>query len=250
MTFPSAEIGQTRHTAGAGPGDAAILPTCRCIWMGTVEYQRARAIQDAVAEDVRRGQAPNTLLLLEHPHVYTRGRLSREEHLLSPADELAAAGIPVYETDRGGQVTYHGPGQLVGYPIINLRQWGGGPLQYIRALEWAIVNVVRSYGIPAHTEPGLTGVWTPGGKIAAIGVKVSGGITRHGFALNVNTDLGYYRHIVPCGIVDRPVTSLAAELGGAADLEGVRQSVAREFGAAMGWGMVGCDDGGFVEMAV
>ena len=250
MTYPSAGIGQTRPTAGAAPGDAAALPTCRCLWLGTVEYQRARAIQDAVAEDVRRGQAPNTLLLLEHPHVYTRGRLSREEHLLSPANQLAAAGIPVYETDRGGQLTYHGPGQLVGYPIINLRQWGGGPLQYIRALERAIVNVVSNYGIPAHTEPGLTGVWTPGGKIAAIGVKVSGGVTRHGFALNVNTDLGYYRHIVPCGIVDRPVTSLAAELGGAAELEVVRRVVAQEFGAAMGWGIVECNDGEFVGMAV
>lgn len=243
-------IRQPRHTAEAAPGAATAPPTCHCCWLGTVEYQRARAIQDAVAEDVRNGQTPNTLLLLEHPHVYTRGRLSREEHLLSPAGQLAAAGIPVYETDRGGQITYHGPGQLVGYPIINLRQWGGGPLQYIRALERAIVSVVTAYGIPAHTEPGLTGVWTPGGKIAAIGVKVSGGVTRHGFALNVNTDLGYYRHIVPCGIADRPVTSLAAELGAAADPAAVRRALAREFGAAMGWGMVECNDGEFIEMAI
>ena len=251
MTYPSVGIGQTRPTAGAAaPGDTAVLPICRCRWLGTVEYQRACAIQDVVAEEVRRGQAPNTLLLLEHPHVYTRGRLSREEHLLSPANQLVAAGIPVYETDRGGQITYHGPGQLVGYPIINLRQWGGGPLAYIRALERAIVKTVTGYGIPAHTEPGLTGVWTPGGKIAAIGVKVSGGVTRHGFALNVNTDLGYYRHIVPCGIADRPVTSLAAELGLAADPAAAREVVAREFGAAMGWGIVECNDGEFVGMAV
>ena len=213
-------------------------PAGRCCWLGTVEYQRARALQETVAEQVRAGQAPNTLLLLEHPHVYTRGRLSRAEHLLSPATQLAAAGIPVHETDRGGQITYHGPGQLVGYPIINLRQWGHGPLQYIRALERIIVQTVTQFGIPAHTEPSLTGVWTPKGKIAAIGVKISRGITQHGFALNVNTDLTYYRHIIPCGLTTRPVTSLAAELGAAADPAAARQALTAQFGAVMGWGMV------------
>lgn len=222
---------------------------CRYCWLGTVEYRRARAIQDAVAERVRSGQSPNTLLLLEHPHTYTRGRLSREEHLLTPNDALAAAGIPVHETDRGGQITYHGPGQLVGYPIINLRQWGGGPLEYIRALERAIAATVTGYGIPAHTEPGLTGVWTAGGKIAAIGVKISRGITLHGFALNINTDLAYYRHIIPCGLTNRPVTSLAKELGATADLTAARAALVREFGAALGWGMAAGGLREFIEPA-
>ncbi len=213
--------------------------TCRYCWLGTVEYQRARAMQDDLVERVHNGLSPNTLLLLEHPHVYTRGRLSRNEHLLTPNGELAALGIPIYETDRGGQITYHGPGQLVGYPIINLRQSGLGPLQYVRALERAITETLSTFGILAHTEPGLTGVWTAGGKIAAIGVKISRGIAFHGFAVNINTDLSYYRHIIPCGITNRPVTSMAAELGAATDPAAVREALARALGQAMGWEMAG-----------
>ena len=218
---------------------------CRYAWLGMVGYPCARALQDELVNQVHDGDSPNTLLLLEHPHVYTRGRLSRDEHLLTPGDELAAAGVPVHETDRGGQITYHGPGQLVGYPIINLRIWGGGPLQYVRTLEQVIVEALADFGITAHTEPGLTGVWTAGGKIAAIGVKISRGITFHGFAINVNTDLSYYRHIVPCGITDRPVTSMAADLREEADLEAVRYSLVYRFGRAMGLRMAE----GVVEVA-
>ncbi len=207
---------------------------CRYAWLGTVGYACARALQDELVNQVHGGDSPNTLLLLEHPHVYTRGRLSRDEHLLAPCDELASAGVPVHDTDRGGQITYHGPGQLVGYPIINLRSWGGGPLQYVRTLEQVIVETLADFGITAHTEQGLTGVWTAGGKIAAIGVKISRGIAFHGFAVNVNTDLSFYRHIIPCGITDRPVTSMAAELGEDADLEAVRYSLVYRFGQAMG----------------
>ena len=206
---------------------------CRYAWLGTVEYLHARKLQDSLVNAVHDGNLPNTLLLLEHPHVYTRGRLSRDEHLLASGDELATAGVPVYETDRGGQITYHGPGQLVGYPVINLRDWGGGPLKYVRALERVIIATLADFGIAAHTEEGLTGVWTEGGKIAAIGVKISRGIAFHGFAINVSTDLSYYRHIVPCGITDRPVTSMAAELGEAADMEAVRYSLVYRFGRAM-----------------
>lgn len=211
---------------------------CRYVWLGTVEYLRARALQDDLVNAVHDGDSPNTLLLLEHPHVYTRGRLSRDEHLLASAEELATAGVPVYETDRGGQITYHGPGQLVGYPVINLRDWDGGPLKYVRTLEQVIVDVLADFGVAAHTEEGLTGVWTAGGKVAAIGVKISRGIAFHGFALNVNANLSYYRHIVPCGIADRPVTSLAAQLGATADMEAVRYSLAYRFGRAMGLRMV------------
>ncbi len=209
---------------------------CQYAWLGTVEYCRARALQDTLVNRVHDGQTSNTLLLLEHPHVYTRGRLSRDGHLLASEDELASAGIPVYDTDRGGQITYHGPGQLVGYPVINLRNWGG-PLKYVRTLEQVIVETLADFDINAHTEPGLTGVWTGGGKIAAIGVKISRGIAFHGFAINVNTDLSYYRHIVPCGITDRPVTSMAAELGEDTDPESVRYSLVYRFGKGMGWKM-------------
>ena len=210
---------------------------CRFVWLGTVEYLAARALQDSLVEQVHNGDSPATLLLLEHPHVYTRGRLSRDEHLLSSEAELAASGIPVYETDRGGQITYHGPGQLVGYPIVNLRDWGG-PLKYVRTLEQVIVDTLGDFGIDAHTEQGLTGVWTPGGKIAAIGVKIARGVAFHGFAININTDLSNYRHIVPCGITDRPVTSMAVELGEDTDAEAVRYSLVYRFARNMGMRMV------------
>ena len=207
---------------------------CRFAWLGTVGYLLARTLQDELVRSVRNGESPNTLLLLEHDHVYTRGRLSRDEHLLASEAELASAGVAIHETDRGGQITYHGPGQLVGYPVINLRGLGWGPLQYVRALEQVIVDALSGFGVEAHTEEGLTGVWTAHGKIAAIGVKISQGIAFHGFAINVNTDLSYYRHIVPCGIADRPVTSLAALLGEPVDMEAVRYGLVYRFGKTSG----------------
>ena len=210
------------------------MPSCRYCWLGTVEYLQARELQDVLVNQVHDGQSPNTLLLLEHHHVYTRGRLSRDHHLITPEYELTALGVPVHETDRGGQITYHGPGQLVGYPIINLRQLGIGPLKYVRTLEQVIINTLADFNIPAHTEPGLTGVWTTGGKIAAIGVKISRGIAFHGFALNVSTDLSYYRHIVPCGITDRPVTSMAVQLPDPVGMAQVCSALAARFGETMG----------------
>lgn len=214
------------------------LGQCQFSWLGTVDYLVARGIQDSLVNRVHDGLSPNTLLLLEHPHVYTRGRLSRDDHLLSSEDELAGAGVPVYDTDRGGQITYHGPGQLIGYPIINLREWGGGPLHYVRTLEQVIVGTLADFGIAAHTEQGLTGVWTAAGKIAAIGVKISRGITFHGFSINVNPDLSHYRHIIPCGISDRPVSSMAGLLSDEPALEDVHYSLVYHFGRAMGMGMI------------
>ena len=123
------------------------MPTCRYSWLGTVEYLRARQLQDELVNRVHDGLSPDTLLLLEHPHVYTRGRLSRDEHLLTADSELAALGVPVHETDRGGQVTYHGPGQLIGYPILNLRRLGIGPLQYVRTLEQVIVDTLADAAV-------------------------------------------------------------------------------------------------------
>ena len=211
---------------------------CQYAWLGIVDYPAACEIQAGLVDRVHEGVSPDTLLLLEHPHVFTCGRLSLDDHLLSSRNELAAAGIPVYDTDRGGQVTYHGPGQLIGYPVINLRQWGNGPLQYVRTIEEIIVATLADFGIAAHTEQGLTGVWTAEGKIAAIGVKISRGIAFHGFSINISTDLSWYRHIIPCGIADRPVTSMAELQPGEADIEAVRYSLVYRFGRAMGMRMV------------
>ena len=205
---------------------------CRFAWLGTVDYNRAWDLQRTLASQVRADTAPDTLLLLEHPHVYTRGRLSKDEHLLLPQPE----GIPVVDTDRGGQITYHGPGQLVGYPVIDLKEWGG-PLRYVRTLEQAIIATLSDFAIEAHTEDGLTGVWTNAGKIAAIGIKVSRGVAFHGFSINVNTALDYYRHIIPCGIEDRAVTSMTALLESPVDPEAVRYSLVYQFGKALGFRM-------------
>lgn len=210
--------------------------TCRATWLGTVDYLEARELQLALLEKVHAGAEPNTMLLLEHPHVYTKGRLSKQTDVLLPEQELAARGIPVYETDRGGQVTYHGPGQLVIYPIINLREWGG-PVKYVRALEQVVIATLAEMGITANCESGNTGVWTDQGKIAAIGVKISRGIAFHGLALNVNTDLSLYQNIIPCGIADRSVTSMAAILGDPVDLELVRYGMVYQFGREFGFRM-------------
>ena len=202
---------------------------CRAVWLGDMEYQEAYDLQLSLVEKVHSGQEPNTLLMLEHPHVYTKGRLSKESDVLLPEADLAAQGISVLETDRGGQVTYHGAGQLVVYPILNLKDWGG-PVKYVRTLEQVIIAVLAGIGIDAHGESGNTGVWTNQGKIAAIGVKISRGIAFHGLSLNVNTGLAYYQNIIPCGIADRPVTSMASILGSQVDMGLVRYGLVYQFG--------------------
>jgi lipoate-protein ligase B len=216
-------------------------PECHIYRLGTVNYRRAWDLQVRLAQAVHDGEQPNALLLLEHPHVYTLGRLSRPEHILLTPAELAERGIDVVETDRGGQITYHGPGQLVGYPVVNLREWGG-PLKYVRTLEQIIIKSLADFGIEAGLVEGLTGVWVGDAKIAAIGVKISRGVAYHGFAINVNTDLSYFDHIVPCGITDRKVTSLARLLGEPVDLEAVQYSVAYQFGRGMDFRMVEADE--------
>ena len=209
---------------------------CRATWLGEIGYLDARQLQLSLVEKVHSGQQPNTMLMLEHPHVYTKGRLSKESDILVPEEELTSNGIPVYETDRGGQVTYHGPGQLVVYPIVNIRGWGG-PIKYIRALEQVIIATLSEMNITATCESGNTGVWTNQGKIAAIGVKITRGIAFHGLALNVNTDLNKYRNIIPCGIADRPVTSMATILGQTVDMELVRSGLVYQFGREFGFSM-------------
>ena len=199
---------------------AAGQGACRIIRAGLVGYQEAWDWQVRIASGVRDGSQPETLLLLEHPHTYTRGRLSPDSDLLLDEATLAARGIAVVETDRGGLITYHGPGQLVAYPIIRLRpglltKRRGGPHWYVRTLEQVIISVLAEFGLPATTVEGRTGVWTSDGqrKIAAIGVKIAGGVAYHGFAINVDPDLSMFDGIIPCGITDRAVTSMAAELG-------------------------------------
>ena len=210
---------------------------CQIVRLGTLEYQRAWDLQVDLAIKVHNGTQPNTLLLLEHPPVYTKGRLSKPDDILLSEDELRRKGIGIHEVDRGGQVTFHGPGQLVAYSVVDLREWGG-PVKYVRTLERIIIDSLADFKISAETIDGITGVWVDGAKIAAIGVKISRGIAYHGFAINVATDLSYYSHIVPCGIADCPVTSMAEVLGEEVDMGMVQYSLAYQFGKGMGFGMV------------
>ncbi len=215
-------------------------PFCQVYALGVVEYRHAWQLQSDLVNAVHAGRQPNTLLLLEHLHVYTRGRLSRPEHIPLSPRQLEAQGIDVVETDRGGLVTYHGPGQVVAYPIVNLRNWGG-PLKYVRTLERVIISSLADFGIEAGVVPGLTGVWVADAKVAAIGVKISRGIAHHGFAINVNPDLTKFAQIVPCGITDRQVSSMAQLLEGTGGrlpaMSELHVSVARNFGKAMGYNM-------------
>lgn len=203
-------------------------------WMGLVPYREAWDVQLRTHEKVVDGHGPDTLLLVEHPHVYTLGRRGQEHDILIDADALERLGIEVYHTDRGGEVTYHGPGQLVGYPILNLRRWGGGPLKYVRVLERTLIETLAEFGVIAESEGHPTGVWVEDRKIAAIGVKVSRRVTTHGFALNVCPDLSYFDHIVPCGMPDSYVTSLSLELGREVAVSEVAPVLLERFGEVFG----------------
>ena len=196
--------------------------------LGRVAYQEAWSLQNRLADARRAGIEPDTLILLEHPHTYTIGRSGTRDHVFLTEDELAVRGITCLEVDRGGDVTYHGPGQLVGYPIVDL-----GPRPevgfYLRNLEGCLIDVLADFGIGAGRLAGYTGVWIADRKIAAIGVKVSQGVTTHGFALNVATDLSLFTHILPCGIADKGVTSMAVELGHAPAMRDVEDAVVAHF---------------------
>jgi lipoate-protein ligase B len=202
--------------------------------LGLVPYRKAWDIQLRMHEEVANGLRPDTMLLVEHPHVYTLGRRGQERDILVDSIELARLGGEVHHTDRGGEVTYHGPGQLVGYPILNLRRWGGGPLKYVRALERTLIETLAEFGVGAESEGHPTGVWVEDRKIAAIGVKVSRRVTTHGFALNVCPDLSYFDHIVPCGMPESRVTSLSVELGREMAVSEVAAVLVERFGAVFG----------------
>ena len=198
--------------------------------LGVVSYADGLDLQAELVVARRAGDIPDTLLLLEHPHVITLGSGSRREHVLADADERAARGIELFETGRGGDVTYHGPGQLVAYPVLDLKPDRKDLHRYLRDLESMLIRVAGAFTIDALRSEGLTGVWTDVGKLAAIGVRVSSGwITSHGVALNVSTDLDYFQTIVPCGIADREVTSLERELGRSVPMDEASEALVEAF---------------------
>jgi len=232
------------------------------IQLGLVDYETALTLQQSLVELRKQERIADTLLLLEHPPVITLGRNAKAQNLRASAAELGARGVQIFECDRGGDITLHGPGQLVGYPIFNLRAFTDehgnrktlGAVEYVRRLEEALIRTCGDLGITTERVKGLTGVWTvndspqrhrdtemdklhPQAKIAAIGVHISRAVTSHGFALNVNNDLDYFNLIIPCGIADRPVTSIAKEIqerrslrDEVPDLQEVAHTVARNFG--------------------
>lgn len=213
------------------------------LYLSRVDYSTALELQQTIVNLIKEGRISHTLLLLEHPPVITLGRNASEANIVASKEFLASKGVELVETNRGGDVTFHGPGQLVGYPIFDLRAFTPrvGIVDFVRKIEEALIRTCGDLGVVAHRISGLTGVWienNPPGKIGAIGVHVSRGVTSHGFALNVTTDLEYFKLIVPCGITDKPVTSLALEMAqtfvGKAmkvpSLESVAELAARNFG--------------------
>jgi len=216
------------------------------IQLGRVDYSTALKLQHTLVELRKARRITDALLLLEHLPVITLGRNAKRANVLVSEDQLARAGVEIFECDRGGDVTYHGPGQLVGYPIFDLRGFTPrlGAVEFVRKLEEMLIRTCADFGVATHRVRGMTGVWTlrNEAKIAAIGVHISRGVTSHGFALNVSTDLDHFKLIVPCGIGNKPVTSLDAALGAAypgiavkpLTLDEVSESIARNFGRAFG----------------
>lgn len=199
--------------------------------LGLTSYQAALDLQQRLVEQRKREEIPDQLLILEHSHVITMGRNGHDENLLAPPDLLARAGIEFHHTNRGGDVTYHGPGQIVGYPILDLREWKRDVVAYVRAIEEVLIQAVGQFGIVGKRVAGATGVWvdSPEGmaKVAAIGVHISRWVTSHGFALNLDPDLSYFRYIVPCGLT-KPVSSMRA-LGCLASRQEVADALTRSF---------------------
>ncbi len=219
------------------------------IQLGTLDYATGLSLQQRLVELRKEGRIGDVLLLLEHAPVITLGRNAKQKNIVASRELLAQRGVEIFECDRGGDVTFHGPGQLVGYPIFDLRELPTpegkrktlGAIEYVRRLEEVLIRTCADFAIPAKRICGLTGVWTASGrvsldasddeaKIAAIGVHISRAVTSHGFALNVNTDLDYFNLIIPCGITAKPVTSMAKELGRLISLQDVAHSLSRNVG--------------------
>ena len=204
--------------------------TCLAVFLGPVEYLRAIELQMQVCQTKKQGFEEDVLLLLEHPPTITLGRNGKWTHLLASDHELNLRGVGRFEVDRGGDITFHGPGQLVGYPILQLAKEERDVRRYMRDLEEALIRLLADYGIMAARQEGLTGVWTSRGKIAALGVHISRWITRHGFALNISTDLSCFDWIVPCGVSGRGVASMSSILDRQVELREVAEKFVCEFG--------------------
>lgn len=203
--------------------------------LGSIDYQEAWDLQKETLDLRVKRKIPDVLYLLEHPNTYTLGKTADRKHLVGSQDYLLKNKISVYDIDRGGDITYHGPGQIVGYPIINLTDWIKDTHKYLRSLEEAIIKTCAEYGITAGREPKYTGVWVDDRKIAAIGIKVSRWITMHGFAFNVNTDLSFFSGIIPCGISDKYVTSISEEIHGKVDINEVKLKLVKYFRSIFGY---------------
>jgi lipoate-protein ligase B len=234
----------------ADPVDAALAfdhhdcRTCGLIELGVIDYDVAWRMQELIAAARSAGATADTLILLQHPHVFTLGRHGDASHILVRGADLLGVGATYYHSDRGGDATYHGPGQIVGYPILDLRRRGADVRQYVRDLEETLILTLSDFGIAAGRAEGLPGVWVNGAKIAAIGVKVSRWVSRHGFALNVDPDLRYFDLIVPCGLHGRTATSMAAVLGRPVTVEEVLVSLERRFAEVFGCNLAPIADGG------
>ena len=219
---------------------SSITRTCVVRDLGRIGYSDALSIQEGIARERKLGQGTDQLLFVEHSHVVTMGRNGHESNLLASPEFLRDKGIGLYESDRGGDVTYHGPGQIVGYPVMDLREWKRDVGAFVRAIEETLIATLEEFGIHAFRIPKLTGVWTganeaSASKIAAIGVHLSRWVSTHGWALNVKTDLSYFDYIVPCGL-KKPVTSME-RMGVQVNPEDVRGALARHFGRLFGFEM-------------
>ncbi|MBA4250634.1 MAG: lipoyl(octanoyl) transferase [Chlorobiaceae bacterium] len=197
--------------------------------LGFVDYKKTWDFQKELLNERKNNLIDDTLLLLEHPHTYTLGKTANKNNLIGSEDFLSKKSISIFEIDRGGDITYHGPGQLVGYPIINLTDWQQDTHKYLRALEEAIIKTIAEFGITGERNDKFTGVWINERKIAAIGIKVSRWITMHGFALNCNTDLSFYDGIIPCGIKDKAVTSIEKEIGQKFSMNDLKEKFVKHF---------------------
>ncbi len=213
---------------------------------GLLDYQEAWDMQKELHQARVENKIQDVLILTEHPHTYTIGKAGGEDHLVADEKELKRKGITVYRIDRGGDITYHGPGQIVGYPILDLHNYYLDVHRFLRDLEEVIIQTLAEFQIQADRLKGLTGVWVNGAKIAAIGVKTSRWVTMHGFAFNVNSDLSYYDEIVPCGITDKPVTSMAKIFGFEQNYQEIQNHIHRKFEQVFNLELVQCSLEAFV----